>query len=233
MKFDISILTFRSQNVISRISLKYFIPISWVFFYASASEAQVVYGNPITTQSPVTPSQSFQIESGVDCPVSSFNVSGFYGGAVDNAQSSFPNVTLNSGQNNFGFVAGISIPLGGRLSTFCKEFAATKTENSRQIVEVNSARFQSELVQQCYYLLGLNIDFNSSVYDKNGSANALFPCREIVKSIKVPQPIKRTFLPSDKKSPSTEMPSSSKEKSPLFSTPTSTSPSSLPIILNR
>ena len=145
------------------------------------------HGNGTSTFSPtfLSPAQSYTLDSGITCPTTSISVTGFGGTANDfaNARSNF---TSNSGANNYGAAVSLNIPLGGRYAEFCKDFAETQTLDLRKRLKITESQFQSQLVQQCYYLLSIHIDFDNEYYNEDAPGSALFPCRDIVKTINPP-----------------------------------------------
>ena len=194
-------------------SLSASLPLVLIIGSNSPSIAQNVFGGGPTNILPnFSSGQQFQLDSGVSCPTPSINVSGF-GGTANNfadassfANSGFGNNNSNSGANNYGVAIGLNIPLGGRYAQFCRDFAEAQTLDLQKRLEITESQFQSQLVQQCYYLFSIYINFNDKYYDEDGPGKALFPCREIVKTINPPNP-------------STPIPTPDKNKQPEFSDP--------------
>lgn len=179
------------SNVLrQRIALSVSLPLLLVIGSTSACMAQVFgKGNATSSFSPnfLSPAQGFQLDSGVTCPTTSFSVTGFGGTANDFANANLDrNASSNSGANNYGMAVSLNIPLGGQLAIYCTDFAALRTEDLRKRVQINESRYQSQLVQQCYYLVSIYVDFNNEYYDEDGPGAALFPCRSIAKSINPP-----------------------------------------------
>ena len=184
------LLSITHRRKISKISVVSSFPILLLLVTTSLGEAQVVFGRGpnITNLSPSVPGDNFSLSSGVTCPIPSCNIYGFYGGANDNAgfdggtDNANPNVFLsstnalsNSDLDNFGVAAGFNIPIGGSLSKSCKN-------NARARANLITAKYQSELVKQCFFLQGLQVDFSKPAYREDGPLSALAPCRSIVEA---------------------------------------------------
>ncbi|UJB73446.1 hypothetical protein HRE53_33210 (plasmid) [Acaryochloris sp. 'Moss Beach'] len=153
------------------------------------SFAQVNFGRSptVTNLQPSVSSLQYGITTGTTCPVPSFNVYGFYGDSSDNAgfndQSTNFNGTItttsssgalsNAGLDNFGVAAGFSIPIGGSLAKNCKR-------NAKARADLITAKYQSDLVQQCLYLQQQNVDFSADVYSEKGALSSLSPCNKVV-----------------------------------------------------
>lgn len=219
--YGLSILVFTSRPKIRNFSWITSSALLLLLFPCTASKAQQVNfgrGPSLNNLNTSIQSQQFGLETGVSCPVTTFNVVSFFGRATDNAQTSTFNASSNSSLNNFGIAAGFSVPIGGRYSAYCKDYTEIKTEDARKRLEIYNTKFQSDLVQQCHYLHTLHIDFKDDAFNKDGPASALFPCREIVKSIRsapVPTSSERLDPPSSSDSPSSsEKPASITKQEP-------------------
>ena len=218
------------RNCRHRASFSASLPLFLVIGSASTCLAQDFgRSNGTSTFSPnfLSPAQSFKLDAGITCPTNSISVTGFGGTANDfaNARSDF-RASSNSGANNYGAAVSLNIPLGGRYAEFCKDFAEKQTLDLRKRLEINELRFKSQLIQQCYYLFSIYIDFNNKYYNEDGPGAALFPCREIVKTIKPPEktdeePLTPSDLKSDKDRKTAPVIS---DPAPLRSRPTLTDP---------
>lgn len=219
---------FSYSNIITKfpkIILGMFFNIPFLFMLNSQ---QVNYGRGpgiVNLNGTTVPSQSYGIETGINCPVPSFNVSGFYGQATDTAHTTLLDASSRGGIDNYGVTAGFNIPLGGQLSSYCRDYAAIKTQDASKRLEITNAKYLSDLVKQCNYLfIVLQIDFNKPIYDEDGAGAALFPCREIVKTIESTEPQRESVDPND------HQPQPS-EKQPEFSTPEPLTPPAQPVII--
>lgn len=120
------------------------------------------------------PQQTFQIDSGVTCPTPSLNVTGFAGTANDFANtSSVLRASSNSGLNNYGVTVGINIPLGGDLSKFCRDYAASRTTFERRRVENQSINAQVNLIEQCQLLYDMGFRFDNKTFDDEQFASII------------------------------------------------------------
>lgn len=187
-----------------RLAVSASLPLLLVLVSTSASMAQEYGRGPSVNNLNYEPRESsYSLDQGVTCPTPTFSVAGFYGQATDTAYARNTNVSANSGVDNYGVAATFTIPLGGRLSEYCTDYATLITENVRKTLEINTLTFQSELVQQCIYLYGLGVRFEDWVKtDEEGKTEtihvtapefaeggALYPCRSIVKSVSTPTPV--------------------------------------------
>lgn len=150
------------------LSVKVFLPLAWGLVSTSASVAQEFgRGNGPSTVTPqfYTPNQGFKIDQGVECPTPSFNATGFAGTANDfaNTSSNF-GISSNAGLNNYGVTVGISVPLGGDLSDFCRDYAASRTTFERRRVENQSINAQVNLIEQCQFLYDLGFRFDNEIF---------------------------------------------------------------------
>ncbi len=162
-------------------------PLALGLMSASPSVAQIVYGRGPGTSNfqpsfvaPSTP--NFGLDQGVTCPTPSFNANGFVGTANDyaNANSNF-SASSNSGVNNYGITVGFSVPLGGDLSKFCKDFAASKTSFERRRVENQLINSQLALIKHCQYLYQQQYDFNNEKLPIDGQfASLINSCRSLI-----------------------------------------------------
>lgn len=183
-----------------RLAVSASLPLLLVLVSTSASMAQEYGRSPSLNNLNYSPLQSsYQLDTGVSCPTPSFSVLGFYGQATDTAyaRNTVSNVSANSGLDNYGVAAAFTIPLGGRLSEYCTDYATLRTENLRKKVEADALIFQSQLVQQCIYLYQIGVHFEdwtnqegkkiSVTAPEFAEGGALYPCRSIVKSVRLPE----------------------------------------------
>lgn len=187
----VKLLSVTLQQYRHRIGICTSVPLLFVIGATSTCMAQIGNGPPVNNFQPLQgQNQSeYELDTGVTCPTPSFSIVGFSGNASDYVRPSMLDNSSNSGLDNYGIAAGITIPLGGTLADYCSDFAALRTSDLLKRIEIIESRFQSQLVKQCYYLLTLQIDFNNEYYNEDGPGAALFPCRAIVKSIQsIPQP---------------------------------------------
>lgn len=185
-----------------------------LFFATSSSEAQTPnFGEApsLTNISPTPPNANkFDLKTGVACPVPTFTISSFFGRATNNQNpiilpDTGLNESTNSNLNNFGVAAGLNVPLGGRLGKACKDRYAAEAKAFEIENQIGTTKFQSELVQECYYLYSLHINFDQPAFNKDGPVSGLFPCRAIVKSIDPPPaPVSSTLEPSTPTPPKVE-----------------------------
>jgi hypothetical protein len=149
-----------------------------------ASAGQAVYGQgpQVSNFTPtnISPATTFSPEAGVHCPTPSFSVTGFAAYANDNANNDVPFASSNSDLGNYGIAAGFTFPLGGNLSKFCKDFAASRSAFERKRVEIQLLNAQVGLVKQCQYFYQLGYDFNNKAFDLDGEFFALHPCRSLI-----------------------------------------------------
>jgi len=185
-----SISLFCSTTILRR-SFWYFavtasLPLALGLVYTSPSAAQIVYGRGPGTSNfqpsftaPSTP--QFGLDTGVTCPTPSFNVNGFAGTANDfaNANSNL-SAFSNSGVNNYGVTVGFNLPLGGDLSDFCNDFAASRTSFERRRVENQLINAQVDLIKNCQYLYQQGYNFDNQAFNIDGQFAALHSCRSLI-----------------------------------------------------
>lgn len=178
-------------------------PLALGLMSASPSVAQIVYGRGPGTSNfapsfvaPSTP--NFGLDQGVTCPTPSFNVNGFAGTANDyaNANSNF-SASSNSGVNNYGITVGFSVPLGGDLSKFCKDFAASKTTFERRRVENQLINSQIALIKNCQYLYQQQYIKDEELPIDGQFASLINSCRSLIPLFKDLKPASTEKTPDE------------------------------------
>lgn len=161
--------------------------VSLVFLFPTASFAQFVGRGPdLVTPSLVNPNAAnnrYQIDSAVQCPTTTLNASGFAGNGQDWGTSA-PDSAAFSGRDNYGLVVGISMPIGGRLSEFCDEYAALRNEFERKRVESILLNNSTTIINTCINLYNTGVDFKNKVFDNGERLALLAPCRDLESLIK-------------------------------------------------
>jgi hypothetical protein len=159
----------------------------FVFLFPTVSLAQFVGRGPdLTAPSLVNPNSSnnrYQIDSTVQCPTTTLNVSGFAGTGQDWGTSA-PDFSANSGRDNYGFVVGISAPIGGRLSKFCNEYAALRNEFERKRVESILLNNATTIINTCVNLYNVGVNFDNKVFNNGEALTLLASCRDLESLIK-------------------------------------------------
>lgn len=186
----VSLFSINLQHYRERIAVCVSVPLLLICGTTSASVAQQIGKGPAFSNfqpSTINPSDAYSLDTGVTCPTPSFSVVGFGGNASDYVRPAALDYSSNSGLDSYGIAAGISVPLGGQLAKFCSDFAELRTNDLLKRIKIIEAKFQTQLVQQCYNLLTLHINFDEKYYDEDGPGAALFPCRSIVKTIQPPK----------------------------------------------
>jgi hypothetical protein len=113
----------------------------------------------------ISPADSpvFSPDVGINCPTPSLTVAG-YGSNADNWANYPESADARSGIGNFGVVAGVSVPFGGSLSRYCKDYAAGLLR--RQEADAVSRRINNQvgLVNSCIALKD-RVDFSNAAFD--------------------------------------------------------------------
>lgn len=158
-----------------------FIPVALCFGTVQVSVAQTSDTRLNNNISPgfLSNSNSYSIDSGVTCPTSTFNIAAFGGFADSSANDSVININSNSNLNDFGVAAGFSIPLGGSLGRFCKEYAAKQLIISEQTIQENQATAISNLLNACLAFTSLKVDFESSAFSEGGPFARYATCKDV------------------------------------------------------
>lgn len=123
----------------------------------------------------------FSPAPGVNCPSSAFTLAGYdsnSGNWVD-----YPgNANANSGLGNYGVVAGISVPLGGSLSRYCKDYALALLRQQQEDAFSRRINNQARLVNTCLALKN-SVDFNDKAFD-SPEFESLRDCRILQTSLR-------------------------------------------------
>lgn len=187
----------------------YFVPA--IAFGTSAACAQTVPGFSTISSPSIVPAISpaeapvFSPDVGINCPTPSFTV-GAYGATAGNNAGYPDSVNARSDLDNYGLVAAISVPIGGRLSRYCIEYAEgllKRQEADNYNTRINN---KSILINNCLAFRG-RIDFSDPVFDMP-EFEAFRECRELERAIN---------SASEKDSPG-------RDPSPLRTTPLETTP---------
>lgn len=134
--------------------------------------------------------QNYRIDATSDCPVPSIAITG-YGGEGNNSTEAYtggyrrdnPYGSASSGVTNYGIAAGLRIPIGGRLSEFCKDYAKAKADFQRTRAINKERDSQMLLIQQCDHLVKFNWDLNNTGFEDKAFSH-LLPCRKIMNARK-------------------------------------------------
>jgi hypothetical protein len=112
-----------------------------ILFIEPGLAQQLQYGTGFSPYVVASPTAIASPELGMNCPLPSFNISGFAG---DNDQwATLDRVGSGAtGNNNYGIAAGVTLPFTGSLGKFCKEFAAERLK-----------RFKSEAASNDIYII--------------------------------------------------------------------------------
>jgi hypothetical protein len=156
--------------------------VSLVFLFPTASFAQFVGRGPTLLKpdlvNPDSDANRYQIDSSVQCPTTTLNASGFAGNGQDWGTSA-PDSAAFSGSDNYGLVVGISMPIGGRLSEFCDQYATLRREFEQKRVESILLRNATEIFQTCVLLYNDGVDFTHEVFKKEGDLALLASCHDL------------------------------------------------------
>jgi hypothetical protein len=149
------------------------LPISLVYslLFPSATFSQTAAYNNFGTYSPNVNSGTspYTLDSGVQCPTTTFNATAFGGSANGwTDKHSPPYDAVGGGLGSYGAALGFSVPLGSQdLREFCKSFAKARKE-------FETARVQADLLNRCRYLIS-SLGINQELFEENA---ALFNGKE-------------------------------------------------------
>jgi hypothetical protein len=153
-----------------------------IFLFPSASFAQFVSRGPDLIDpsflNPNSNNNRYQIDSTVHCPTTTLNASGFAGNGQEWG-TSVPDSAAFSGRDNYGFVVGISIPVGGRLSEFCDEYATLRSKFEEKRVESILLNNATTIINTCINLYNAGVDFADKVFNDGERLALLAPCRDL------------------------------------------------------
>jgi hypothetical protein len=117
---------------------------------------------PIPDISPGT-APVYSPEAGVSCPTTAITVAG-YGARVGNWAHYPGSLDPSSGLGDYGVVAGINIPLGGSLASYCKDYAIQLLKQHQEDTMNRRINNQALLVSKCL-ALSKSVDFQSKAFD--------------------------------------------------------------------
>ncbi len=175
----------RKRSSLGRFTLHMCLPLTLCLGSAAPGMAQsYTYGRAAGLNiNPAIPNlnNNYKIDTTVDCPSPSFSIGGFVGTGNDRATLNEPYLLNSSNNNQYGVALGISVPFGGNLSQFCKDFATGRLERQRLDNENSHRNAQLVLIEQCYWLKtnGFLNDENQESFKKIAEFASLSPCFEI------------------------------------------------------
>ena len=123
------------------------LPLTIVFIEPGLAQLQYgsgfsPYVGPNTTPVLVAP------ESGMGCPVPSFNITGF-AGDNDHWASVHRIAEGSSGNSNYGITAGVTFPFTGSFDRYCRDFAAERLRRFKQESETNYRSHEAYIIEKC------------------------------------------------------------------------------------
>lgn len=122
-------------------------------------------------------------EAGVSCPTPAISLAG-YGANVGRWADLSGASGASSGIDDYGVVAGISIPLGNSLASYCRDYAKQLLQQQQEDLASRQINNQALLVSKCLALSG-SVDFNSKAFDGPEFAS-LRDCRLLQGSLRTP-----------------------------------------------
>ncbi len=155
--------------------------------FPRASVAQVGVGATITPINPnLSTTPAYELQTNVSCPTPSFNVNGFAADAHADAFSQEKS-SSNGYLGSYGVSVGFSVPIGGALSQFCEDYAASKTafEKSRTTNQLLNSQFS--LLQHCRFLVEADYDLEDKAFLPDGPLSSFAACRELASLLSDPK----------------------------------------------
>lgn len=125
----------------------------------------------------------FSPAPGINCPTPAFTLAGF-GSNSDNWVNYPGNADANSGLGNYGIVAGISVPLGGSLSRYCKDYALALLRQQQEDAFSKRINHQARLMNTCLAFIKDKVDFTAKAFD-SPEFESLRDCRILQSSLRI------------------------------------------------
>lgn len=156
---------------------------------------------------------NFNIESGIVCPSTTFNVTGFGGNLNawgDTHYSPYQSTSASAG--NYGIAAGLSIPLSRAMSDYCRKYAEGRIKAQETLVRNQLMNSQFALFKHCKYFKEMGYTLDEKEFKDNAGPLSVFSaCSSLA----------RLLDPSSQLYPKTSM-------DPVSPRPASTAPISSP-----
>ena len=169
----------------------------------TASVAQSFVPTPASIQPTIGDTSRYTLDTGVICPTSSINVTGYGGninGWADNHYS--PYTSTSGGLGNYGVAMGLNIPLGGNLGDFCENYAKNKDIFERTRTQNQLLNSQFTLFKNCQYFRDLGYKLDGDIFkeavSETGPLSAYKECVNIAKFLDPASRPNPTVFPSSK-----------------------------------
>ncbi len=183
-----------NSNLVKKLMVKNFSVCLFLFIsllFPNKSFAQFLDSRgPVTgtsSNNTAAPNTSgYRLNSGVECPSSTFNVAVF-GTDGNDFQSSRNEILVNSGANAgsavYGATMGFTVPIGGTLGDFCERYATARATFEETRANNILLTNYLTLIQVCTSLKKVGVNFNNEAFDNDPSLSLLISCRGIAKII--------------------------------------------------
>jgi hypothetical protein len=103
-----------------------------------------------------TGTSTFAIDSSVNCPTTTLNVSGFGGNLNAWGDTHYsPFQSTSGGVGNYGIAAGVSVPLSRTLTNYCRKYAEEKIKFQETLTRNQAINSQFSFFQHCKYFRDL------------------------------------------------------------------------------
>lgn len=120
-------------------------------------------------------------EAGVNCPTTAISLAAY--GARAGKWAYYPGAPdPNAGAGDYGVIAGINIPIGGSLASYCKDYASQLLRQHQEDAMNRRINNQALLVSTCV-ALSSSVDFHSKAFD-SPEFDSLRNCRLLQGSIR-------------------------------------------------
>lgn len=172
---------FRLNN--SLLGFTFSLGIGLLFAHPSDAQEVINFGrspslNVLTSPTRDTSQFGFSPSNGVTCPTTSFSFGAFGAFGNDNSNDFTNDLSVGSDIDNFGVAAGISVPLGGRFSKYCKDYAKSLAEQQAAQKETFLRTQQITLLQQCHWLVVNRINTDQPAFEESGPFSSLRSCND-------------------------------------------------------
>lgn len=142
---------------------------------SSPVHSQILPGYAPTQPQVGAGSSNFNIESGMQCPVTTFYVAGFGGNLNTWADAYYSQrQSVSAGTGNYGIAAGLSIPLGRDLSDFCKKYAKARIDLQKSQLQDQLINSQFALYKHCQYFRNYGYDLTEKAFTDPSSPLSVF-----------------------------------------------------------
>jgi len=140
------------------------LPLTTLFIESGLAQ-QLQFGNGFSPYVVPPIEATVNPDSGMGCPVPSFNITGFAG---DNDQwASLHRIAGgSSGNSNYGITAGVTFPITGSFDKYCRDFAAERLRRYKQEGATNYRSHEAYIIEKCISFKQQGLDLKNEAFVK-------------------------------------------------------------------